>query len=96
MYERKPVQEAGTGGRRCPVCKPFGLLLLAGLMAQPGLAQAAGADGPADVPSAMHALAMLAVFFVLASIRVTWTEGRLRMRFELSPIPRSATAKQRA
>lgn len=96
MHERKPVQEASTGGRRRPGAKAFGLLVLASVMAPSGLAQAASADGPVDVPSALHALAMLAVFFALASIRVTWTGGRLRMRFELSPIPRSATAKHRA
>lgn len=96
MRETKPVQAASTGTRRRPDGKRFGLLVLAGWMAEAGLAQAAAADGPAQVPSALHALAMLAVFFVLASIRVTWTGGRLRLRFELSPIPRSATAKHRA
>lgn len=95
MHEREPSKEASTVGYS-HVGRVFGFLVLASLMAQPGLAQAAATDGPADIPSALHALSMLAVFFVLASLRVTRTDGRLRMHFELSPIPRSATAKHRA
>jgi hypothetical protein len=98
MLERKPIKEIS---RRCPRgrggnAKVFGLSAMAGLMAQLGMAQAASADGPAVVPSALHALAMLAAFCVLASLRVTRTGGRLRIGFELSPIPRTSSAKQKA
>lgn len=96
MHETAPANGKSMAFAGGLTRKAVWLVVLAVSIAEPGMAEAAAtADGPVQVPSALHAIVMLAVFFALASLRISWSGGRPRLRFELSPVPQPRAASKR-
>lgn len=86
MSERNSGNGTSKSGRARRIAG-LAALTVAGWAAPTGAAFAAVGEGPTDIPSALHTIAMLAVFFMLSSLRIRRRSGRWTVRFEPSPLP---------